>query len=113
MDLRQLESDVLGFVRRGYPGIDVRVEAWEADPKRAAIYFTDSQFAVLYPAQRYPYLRNLIPADYYDRHLTDSERFEVDARGLGRLATVTIGMPEESYWHEGSTTTSCSMSSTS
>lgn len=77
MDLRQLETDILAFVRRAYPNIEVRVEPWTADPKRPAIYFTETQFATLYPAQRYHYLRNLIPADYYDRHLTDSEWFEL------------------------------------
>ena len=77
MDLRQLQTDILGFVRRGYPNIDVRVEPWADDPQRPAIYFTEAQFDVLYPAQRYHYLRNLIPADYYDRHLTDSEWFEL------------------------------------
>jgi Protein of unknown function (DUF2695) len=74
---QQLEADIRGFVRRAYPDIDVRVEPLVADPKRAAVYFTDAQFASLYPAQRYHYLRNLIPAEYYDRHLADSEWFEL------------------------------------
>ncbi len=73
MDLRQLENDILEFVRRAYPSIQVRVEPWAADPKRPAVYFTEAQFASLYPAQRYHYLRHLIPADYYDDHLGDSE----------------------------------------
>jgi hypothetical protein len=77
MDLGQLETEVLAFVRRGYPNIQVRVEPWADDPKRPAVYFTEAQFAALYPAQRYHYLRHLIPADYYDRHLTQSEWFEL------------------------------------
>ena len=77
VDLRQLETDILAFVRRAYPNIEVRVEPWSADPKRAAVYFKEAQFATLYPAQRYHYLRHLIPGDYYDRHLTDSEWFEL------------------------------------
>ena len=77
VDLKQLETDILAFVRRAYPNIEVRVEPWTDDPKRPAIYFTEAQFATLYPAQRYHYLRNLIPADYYDRHLTDTEWFEL------------------------------------
>ncbi len=77
MDLRQLETDILAFVRRAYPNIQVRVEPWADDPTRPAVYFTEAQFAPLYPAQRYHYLRNLIPADYYDRHLTDTEWFEL------------------------------------
>ena len=77
VDLKQLETDILAFVRRAYPNIEVRVEPWLADPKRAAVYFKEAQFATLYPAQRYHYLRHLIPVDYYDRHLIDSEWFEL------------------------------------
>jgi hypothetical protein len=74
---RQLEADIRDFVRRAYPNIDVRVEPWAADPSRPAVYFTEAQFASLYPAQRYHYLRHLIPTDYYERHLADSEWFEL------------------------------------
>jgi hypothetical protein len=77
MDLRQLETDLRGFVRQAYPQMEVRVEPWSEDPSRAAVYFVDPQFGVLYPAQRYHYLRHLIPADYYDRHLADTEWFEL------------------------------------
>ena len=77
MNLQQLETDIRGFVRRAYPNIDVRVEPWTDDPTRPAVYFTEAQFASLYPAQRYHYLRHLIPTDYYERHLTDSEWFEL------------------------------------
>lgn len=75
--MQQLEADIRGFVRGAYPNIEVRVEPWADDPKRPAVYFTEAQFASLYPAQRYHYLRHLIPADYYDRHLADSEWFEL------------------------------------
>ncbi|HET8623735.1 MAG TPA: DUF2695 domain-containing protein [Gemmatimonadales bacterium] len=77
MNLKQLETDILGFVRRAYPNIEVRVAPWADDPRRPAVYFTEAQFAALYPSQRYHYLRHLIPADYYDRHLTDTEWFEL------------------------------------
>jgi Protein of unknown function (DUF2695) len=77
VNLQQLETDIRGFVRRAYPEIEVRVEPWAADPNRPAVYFTEAQFASLYPAQRYHYLRHLIPADYYERHLADSEWFEL------------------------------------
>jgi hypothetical protein len=77
VNLQQLETDIRAFARRAYPNIEVRVEPWAADPKRAAVYFTEAQFASLYPAQRYHYLRQLIPTDYYERHLTDSEWFEL------------------------------------
>ena len=77
MNPRQLETDIRSFVATAYPAIEVRVEPWAAEPTRAAVYFTDPQFAVLYPAQRYHYLRNLIPDDYYDRHLANTEWFEL------------------------------------
>lgn len=77
MNLQQLETDIRDFVRRAYPNIEVRVEAWTADPTRPAVYFTEAQIASLYPAQRYHYLRHLIPADYYEHHLTGAEWFEL------------------------------------
>lgn len=77
VNLQQLEADIRDFVRRAYPTIEVRVEPWRADPTRPAVYFTEAQFASLYPAQRYHYLRNLIPADYYERHLAETEWFEL------------------------------------
>jgi hypothetical protein len=77
VNFQQLETDIQDFVRRAYPNIEVRVEPWSADPKRPAVYFREAQFASLYPAQRYHYLRHLIPTDYYERHLADSEWFEL------------------------------------
>ncbi|HYC30875.1 MAG TPA: DUF2695 domain-containing protein [Gemmatimonadales bacterium] len=77
MDPRRLEADILDFVREAYPRMQVRVEPWADDPTRLAIHFIEAQFAPLYPAQRYHHLRHLIPADYYDRHLTDTEWFEL------------------------------------
>ena len=77
MDTQQLEQDIRDFVRRAYPDMQVRVEPWADDPKRAAVYFTEAKFAGLYPMQRYHYLRHLIPKDYYERHLADSEWFEL------------------------------------
>jgi hypothetical protein len=74
---QQLEAEVRGLVRRAYPQIDVRIEPWSDDPGRLAEYFTEAQFASLYPAQRYHYLRHLIPDDFYERHLADSEWFEL------------------------------------
>jgi hypothetical protein len=65
VNLQQLETDIRAFVRRAYPNIEVRVEPWTADPKRPAVYFTEAQFASLYPTQRYHYLRHLIPADCF------------------------------------------------
>jgi uncharacterized protein DUF2695 len=77
VNLPQLEADVRGFVRGAYPNIEVRVEPWTDDPRRLAVYFVEAQFASLYPAQRYHYLRHLIPADFYEQYLVDSEWFEL------------------------------------
>ena len=77
MNLQQLETDIRGFVRQAYPDIEVRVEPWAGDPRRPAVYFTEARFAPLYPAQRYHYLRQFIPEDYYLRHLADTEWFEL------------------------------------
>ena len=77
MNPQQLEAEVRGFVRRAYPKIEVRVEPWADDPRRLAVYFVEAQFAALYPSQRYHYLRHLIPAEFYDQHLVDSEWFEL------------------------------------
>jgi hypothetical protein len=49
MNLQQLETDIRGFVRRAYRDIEVRVEPWAGDPRRPAVYFTEAQFAALYP----------------------------------------------------------------
>jgi hypothetical protein len=57
MHLGQLEADIRGFVQRAYPNIEVRVEPWASDPTRPAVYFTEAEFGVLYPPQRYHYLR--------------------------------------------------------
>jgi len=77
MNLQQLETDIRNFVRGAYPNMEVRVEPWTDDPTRPAIYFTEAQFASLYPAQRYHYLRHLIPEDYYQRNLANTEWFEL------------------------------------
>jgi hypothetical protein len=77
MNLKQLETDIRAFVRRAYPDMEVRVEPWRDDSTRPAIYFTEAQFASLYPAQRYHYLRHLIPEDYYQSHLAHTEWFEL------------------------------------
>lgn len=77
MNLQQLETDIRDFVRRAYPNIEVRVEPWATDPSRPAVYFIEARFAALYPVQRYHYLLQLIPADFYERHLADSVWFEL------------------------------------
>ena len=77
MDLHKLEEDIRGFVSADYPNIEIRDEAWADDPRHIAMYFVEEKFALLYPAQRYHYLRHLIPQSFYDQHLADTEWFEL------------------------------------
>jgi len=76
-DLKQLESDILEFVRDSYPDMQVRAEAWAEDPAKTALYFIESKFGLIYPAQRYHYLNHLIPADYQEKYLAGSIWFEL------------------------------------
>ncbi len=77
MDHERLRTDILGFVGASYPNMEVRVEPWPQDPTRTAIWFVESKFALIYPAQRYHYLLHLIPEDYYQQHLSNSIWLEV------------------------------------
>jgi hypothetical protein len=77
MDLRQLESDILAFVRESYPEMQIRAEQWPEDPARTALYFINPKFALIYPAQRYHYLQHLIPAEYQEKYLAGSVWFEL------------------------------------
>jgi hypothetical protein len=75
--LAKIESEIRGFVRAFYPDMVVRTEYWEKDPSRIALFFIDERFRALYPRQRYHYLVNLIPKDYYDSTLADTVWFEL------------------------------------
>lgn len=75
--LVKIESAIRGFVRASYPDMIVRAEHWAKDPSRIALFFIDERFRTLYPRQRYHYLVNLIPKDYYDSTLADSVWFEL------------------------------------
>jgi hypothetical protein len=57
--------------------MEIRVELWEQDRSRIAIYFTDPKFALIYPLQRYHYLTHLIPGPYQEAHLATSIWFEL------------------------------------
>jgi len=77
VDLHELQEEIRRFLSRDYPNIEVRAERWANDPSRLGIYFVEEKFASLYPAQRYHYLRHLIPEDFYNQHLADTEWFEL------------------------------------
>ncbi len=73
----QLVADLKGFITPSYPKIDIRATPWEHDPNRLAIFFTDPQFSLIYPYQRWHYLTHLIPVDYQKEHLETSVWFEL------------------------------------
>jgi hypothetical protein len=77
MQLKQLKSDILAFVKDSYPDLQIRVEPWAEDPARIALYFVEAKFALIYPAQRYHHLCKLIPTDYQERYLADAIWFEL------------------------------------
>ncbi|MBB3205676.1 hypothetical protein FHS27_001480 [Rhodopirellula rubra] len=74
---QQIADDIRGFVSSSYPDMDVRVEHWQQDPSRLAVYFTDAKFALIYPYQRWHFLANLIPSDYQEQNLSTSVWFEL------------------------------------
>ena len=59
----QIVDDLRRFIMPSYPEIDIRVTPWDCDPARLAIYFTDPNFALIYP----------IPALAF-AHASDSDR---------------------------------------
>jgi hypothetical protein len=75
--LAKIESDIRGFVRPSYPEMVVRAEHWAQDPSRIALFFVEEKFEGLYRRQRYHYVVNLIPKDYYDSTLADTVWFEL------------------------------------
>lgn len=77
LTLEQLVADLRRFITPSYPDIDIRAMPWERDSTRTAIYFTDPNFALIYPYQRWHYLTHLIPADYQKAHLDNSVWFEL------------------------------------
>src|SRR5262249_38864530 len=76
-DLRELESEILDFLRDSYPDMQVRAEAWAEDHTKTALYFVEPKFALIYPAQRYHYLNHLNPAEYQKKYLAGSVWFEL------------------------------------
>lgn len=73
----EIAKAIRGFVAGSYPSMDVRVEPWDRDPSRRAIYFVEEKFSLLYPQQRFHYLTHLLPRDFQERELVDSVWFEL------------------------------------
>ena len=73
----ELRAELLRVLRVRYPAIEVEVAPWEEDPGRLAIRFIEPRFAGLYQRQRYHQLMQLIPAELYERELSNAIWFEL------------------------------------
>jgi Protein of unknown function (DUF2695) len=77
VDTAQLRSELLRFTRTAYPNIDIQIEWRAEDSMKLVIYFIEPTFSVLYPAQRFHYLADLIPRQFVDEHLAHAIWFEL------------------------------------
>jgi hypothetical protein len=74
MTASELQQKLYEFIQPSYPGINIKVE--ETGGKRL-VYFTEEKFKELYPQQRYHYLINKIPGDFFQQHLNNTTWFEL------------------------------------
>lgn len=75
MTTEELRQKLYEFVSPSYP--DIKIDVVDTAKNVRQLYFTDEKFEVLYPQQRYHYLIHLIPSDFYDQNLQDTEWFEL------------------------------------
>ena len=75
MTTEKLQEKLYEFVRPSYP--DIKINVVDTAENVRQLYFTDEKFEVLYPKQRYHYLTHLIPSDFYDQNLQETEWFEL------------------------------------
>ena len=75
MTTQELQEKLYEFVKPSYP--DIKINVLDTAENVRQLYFTDDKFEVLYPKQRYHYLTHLIPSDFYDQNLQDTEWFEL------------------------------------
>ena len=75
MTTEKLQEKLYEFVRPSYP--DIKINVVDTAENVRQIYFTDEKFEVLYPKQRYHYLTHLIPSEFYDQNLQDTEWYEL------------------------------------
>lgn len=61
----------------GFPATHVEVEPWDESEAKIAVYFTSAVFSTLYPEQRYHWLRQALPEDFVEEHLSESVWFEL------------------------------------
>ena len=75
MTALEVQQKLYEFIKPKYPDINIRVE--DSSNNVRQLYFTDDKFALLYPKQRYHYLTQLIPSDFYEQYLQNTEWFEL------------------------------------
>ena len=75
MTTKELQDKLYEFVKPSYP--DIKINVVDTPENVRQLYFTDDKFEVLYPKQRYHSLTHLIPSDFYDQNLQDTEWFEL------------------------------------
>jgi len=70
----EIQEKLYEFIKPTYPDIEIKVE--DTDNNRQ-LFFTDNKFTALYPKQRYHYLIHLIPSDFFENYLQNTEWFEL------------------------------------
>ncbi|MEP7229937.1 MAG: DUF2695 domain-containing protein [Ginsengibacter sp.] len=71
----KLQEKLYEFIKPKYPDILIKVE--DTTDNIRQLYFTDDNFKLLYPKQRYHYLVHSIPKDFYDQNLQNATWFEL------------------------------------
>jgi hypothetical protein len=91
MTTQELQDKLYEFLKPSYP--DIKINVVDTAQNVRQLYFTDNKFEVLFPKQRYHYLIHLIPSDFYEQHLQDTEWFELAHNEN----------PDELYYHDQET----------
>ena len=75
MTTQELQEKLYEFTKPSYP--DIKIKVVDTAENVRQLYFTDDKFDLLYPKQRYHYLTHLIPSDFYEQNLQDTEWYEL------------------------------------
>jgi len=75
MTTQELQEKLYEFTKPSYP--DIKIKVVDTAENIRQLYFTDDKFKLLYPKQRYHYLTHLIPSDFYEQNLQDTEWYEL------------------------------------
>ena len=77
MNSQELEAAIKKYLSSAYPNIQVKIEPWQEDKSRIAVYFTEEKFSFLYPMQRNHYIIHNLPDDFFEKYLSNSVWFEL------------------------------------